>query len=203
MNKRKNILIITAHCDDAELWVGGTIFNLRDTYNIFVAIAYPTKVRKKETKRSSKILGYIPIFNKQKELSKWIGNLLLIYKPEIILVHPYYDPHFEHEKVYTNTIKALTKHKLRKEYPSRWYMFDSYYLTNNISEIPPILIDISKIFKFKKRALSKHKSQNPKELITMSKAMNRINGLRSRVKYAEAFYPFNLLGRWSNLREEL
>lgn len=203
MKVKENILFISAHCDDVELWAGGTIYNLKQKYNIYVAIVFSNNQRIQETKKSSKILGYTPIFYKQKKLIKLIGNLLLEYKPKIILVHPYYDSHFEHVKVYTKTIKALTKHKFRKKYPSRWYMFDSYYLTNNISKIPPILIDISKTFKFKKKALKKHKSQNPKELIEMAKAMNKINGLRSRVKYAEAFYPFDLLGRWPKLRKKI
>jgi hypothetical protein len=41
----------------------------------------------------------------------------------------------------------------------------------------------------------------PAELIETARMMNALHGARIRVKYAEAFYPFALLGRWPRLRE--
>jgi hypothetical protein len=38
-------------------------------------------------------------------------------------------------------------------------------------------------------------------LIKMARTMNSLHGVRIRAEYAEAFYPFPLLGRIPRLRE--
>ncbi len=194
-------LIITAHCDDAELWAGGTILNyVNKGWTVIVAVANHCEKRRKEASYSASILGTKILFHPiEQVLSNWISTILEEHKPTVLVTHSPNDPHIQHRQCHEATLKALIVSKSRSQYPARWYVFDQYYLTAQLVGCP-ILVDISEYVDCKLEALRAHKSQNPEELIDMALAMNRLHGMKIRVRYAEAFYPFPLLGRWPHLR---
>ena len=50
------MLVIMAHPDDAELWVGGTI-SIHSTFSdVYILVGSKSKPRRKEAKKSAKIL---------------------------------------------------------------------------------------------------------------------------------------------------
>jgi N-acetylglucosamine malate deacetylase 1 len=204
MTYKNNVLLITSHCDDAEIWAGGSIQKLKEEgRNIVVGICEYNNERENETLKSSSLIGYIPVFKSPGvDTVAWILELIEDTTPEILLFHPYWDPHPLHKETYRATINAMRQHKSRKEYPLRWYVFDTYYLTRTPRTIP-VILDISSYYINKEKAISFHKTQKPHELIQMVKNINQIHGLKIRTEYAEAFYPIDILGRVPKLRESL
>jgi LmbE family N-acetylglucosaminyl deacetylase len=196
-----DLLLFAAHCDDGELWAGGTIAKLVEGgRRVRLAIAYHDGQRRNEAEAGAAALGCEVWFREDDaDLFKWVSFCLHEARPEVLMTHPAGDPHFEHDEVGRTVGRALTKSRRRKEYPSRWYWFDTYNSTLSLGF--PLLIDISSSFDRKCSALECHLSQVPAELIEMARTMNALHGARIRARYAEAFYPFPLLGRWPRLRE--
>lgn len=197
-----DIAVFVAHCDDAEVWAGGIISKTCSQEGIVdVYIANHDNVRRKEAEKSAAELGYKTHFRPEKlPLREWAKQGLHGSRPEVLLTHPANDPHLEHREVWLAVEWALKDSKNRRKYPLRWYSFDTYYLTLSRDEFP-ILIDITDSLEAKCRAIACHQSQNTEELIAMVQASNVLHGMKVRTKYAEAFYPFALLGRWPQLRE--
>lgn len=195
------LLLITAHCDDGELWAGGTISKLVESgKRVILAIAHYDEVRRGEAEAGAKILGCEVWFRENNiDLFEWASNCLHEARPEVLLTHPIGDTHFEHDEIGRIVHRALTKSRQRKEYPRRWYWCDTYNSTATPSF--PLLIDISLYFDRKCSALECHHSQTPADLADMARTMNALHGRRIRARYAEAFYLFPLLGRWPCLRE--
>jgi N-acetylglucosamine malate deacetylase 1 len=201
MDRPVDLLLITAHCDDGELWAGGTIArSVEAGKRVTLAIAHHNSVRRREAEAAAAILGCEVWFREQQmELGKWASNCLEQARPEVLLTHPPNDPHFEHRDLSERVSWGLIKSKERKVYPHRWYHLETYYSTH--SHGFPLLIDITEFFNKKCSALGCHISQMPDDLIQMAQAMNALHGQQIRKKHAEAFYPFPLLGRWPKLRE--
>lgn len=164
-------------------------------------IAFHNTTRQAETLRSAAILGYDARFMEQgASMTQWILDLLDELRPQVLLVHPENDPHPEHQSVHQHTIAALTKCPHRRSSPLRWYAFDSYYQTRTAYSWP-LAVDITHTMDRKLNALAQHASQGSSELDHMAIHAAAMVGMRVRVKYAEAFHPFDLLGRWPVLRE--
>jgi len=200
MGKPIYLLLLVAHCDDAELWAGGTICRLiHQGYRVVAAITHHNSVRKREAASSAALLGYEVWYRERTSVIDWTRTCLRKARPEVLMTHHSLDPHFEHHQLSQLTLRALTKSRQRSVYPRRWYWFDTYYSTEELG--CPVLIDISGEFTRKCSALECHRSQEPSSLVTMARAMNQLHGQRIRAEYAEAFFPFALLGRWPKLRE--
>jgi LmbE family N-acetylglucosaminyl deacetylase len=207
MNNKKELnepsaLFITAHCDDAELWAGGTISKYIDEgWGVTVGITYYDEVRKQESIRSANSLGHkIFFYNSGHSINQWIKDLIEKSQPEVLFTHQENDLHFQHKLVFNETLIALTGTKTRKKFPKRWYTYDTYYLSRIPSDLP-ILIDITNYFGKKISSLKYHHSQDPDILIKMATNINSLHGQKIRTKYAEAFYPFPLLGKLPKLLE--
>nr|VFJ87815.1 MAG: N-acetylglucosaminyl deacetylase, LmbE family [Candidatus Kentron sp. LFY] len=195
-------LVVTAHCDDAELWAGGTLAQWADEgLRCVTGIAFHDKIRREETRSSSVILGYEARFLEQEQmLSSWILAFLHELRPQVLLTHPENDPHPDHQSVHRQTIQALTKFPHRRVGPLRWYAFDSYYQTRSHATWP-MIVDIGSTLHRKLEALAQHRSQEKSGLVHMATHYAAMTGMRARMEHAEAFYPFDLLGRWPVLRE--
>jgi LmbE family N-acetylglucosaminyl deacetylase len=168
--------------------------------HVVLAVAHHDGTRRNEAEAGAAILGCDIWFReKGEDLAEWSAGCLHKAKPVVIATHPIGDPHFEHEELGEVIKRVLTKSKVRKDYPLRWYCFDTYYSTSTFG--PPVLIDISGHFQQKCMALKCHCSQNPEGLVEMARTTNSLNGQRIRVEYAEAFFIFPLLGRWPTLRD--
>lgn len=195
-------LLITAHCDDAELWAGGTLARWADEgLQCTVGVAFHDAERREETRRSAALLQYDAVFrNDQQDLASWILSLLEDSRPEVLLTHPENDPHPDHRVTHDQTILALTKFKNRRAGPLRWYSFDSYYQTR-LPAAWPLAVDIGATLERKLTALAEHRSQDPAALAYQARHTAAMTGMRVRMEHAEAFHPFDLLGRWPVLRE--
>lgn len=196
------VLVVTAHCDDAELWAGGTIARLTTAgVRVQVAIAHHTDVRRGEALRGGAELGVAPRFRSEGQpLLEWAEQEIHAARPEVLLTHGGNDPHPEHVAIFQGVIDALVRSRERRHYPRRWYSFDTYYLTR-LPPGAPVIINVSASFERKLRSLRMHVSQNVEELTQMAEAMAVLHGMKIRVARGEAFHPFDILGRWPALRE--
>ncbi len=198
----RHVLLCTAHCDDAELWAGGTIARWADHgVRTVVGIAGHTPERQRETHEAATVLGFMPVFKEdERGCCEWILELLAACTPDVLITHPPYDPHPEHQEVCREVMRALTRHRHRQRYPARWYHFETYYLTRSPTAWS-MLVDITDTWERKAAALGKHRSQSPPDLLRMARHACAVQGMRARCDYAESFHPFDLLGRWPRLRD--
>ena len=147
------LLLFAAHCDDGELWAGGTIAKLaRSGGRVALAIAHHDDRRRGEAEASAELLGCEVRFRGEgTDLFEWVRDCLSEARPEVLITHPIGDPHFEHDEVGRAVSRVLTKSRQRREYPRRWYWCDTYHSTSPPGL--PLLIDISDTFDRKCAAL--------------------------------------------------
>ena len=209
----ENIFVFSAHPDDEVLGAGGTIAKLSiEGKKIYVFIFShgdkfpPTKeseklsrIRKKESLEADKVLGVKKTFFlglkdttitkhiKDKELIRKLSNYIDKYKPKSIFVHSKNDTHPDHIAVNIIVKKAVDMSKYKPP-----------ILTYEVSSIlnifgrnkPCIVIDISKTFKIKKKAIKKFKSQWGliKFLFPFLSLKSKIIGRKYKFKYGEKFF---------------
>lgn len=197
-SKNAKILIITAHPDDAEIWCGGTIaqtcLNGGEVKSIIVT---GTNKRIKESISTSKLIpSFEPIFLNQNqfedfikiEISDKISDVIHNFQPEIIITHQPEDFHIDHRRVSELTLMSLLRLG-HKNYPNRVYYCNTYFQKDRLSNSfsPDSFVDISNYFSLKKKLISMHKSQRITYYLDMIEAMDKMNGIKSGVEYAEAF----------------
>ena len=177
-----NIFVFSAHPDDEVLGVGGTIAKLsKEKNNVFVYIFSlgdkfpPTKksealvnIRKKESLNADKILGVkktiflglkdakIAKHINDKKLLKRILNDIKKYKPTTIFVHSKNDTHPDHIAVNIIVNKVIKK----LNYTPQILTYEVSSIVNIFGRNKPcIIVDISKTFDIKKRAIKQFSSQ--------------------------------------------
>ena len=117
------LLVFAAHCDDGELGAGGVITKLVEAgSHVVLAVANHDPTRRKEAKAGAGILGCDVWFRPEGlDLVKWVSECLQQARPEVLMTHPHYDPHFEHRELSNAVSCGLTKSRDRKLYPEQWY----------------------------------------------------------------------------------
>lgn len=209
---KETVMFFCAHNDDQIIGAGGTLarYAKEGKYVVTVILAFgegshPWLQRReiivkrvKESKKADKILGgkelmYFGIKEgnfrkevKQKKIVEKIIKLIEKYKPSKIFTHSIDDPHPDHKAAYDILEETLNKMKHKVEV----YTFGIWNPINiRKRNNPKLVVDISKTFDTKIRALMMHKSQ---KLAVFSLLWNVyrlaiINGLRNKCKYAEVF----------------
>jgi LmbE family N-acetylglucosaminyl deacetylase len=196
------VLLLTAHCDDAELWAGGTIRRyVTAGWRVRVGIAHHDALRRAEAEHGARVLGFEPQFREDRTaLGGWVQECLAEAGAEVLLTHSPRDLHPQHRDVYAATFRTLRGDSYSRWRPDRWYHFDTYLLTH-VPATAPVLIDISSEFPMKCKALRCHQSQSPGRLVRMTRYVSGLHGMQLRTRYAEAFYPLQLMGEWPQLRD--
>lgn len=217
MSPKRIFLIIAPHPDDAELGLGGTIIKLKKAgHKVFIidlTSGEPTpygteKIRRKETLEATRILKIDERINLGLENRYLLDNkktrLLLaekirIYRPDVLFCPYPEDAHPDHiaSTKITESARFYAKYTRVKEirgkpcYPSRLF----YYFCTHLRTIPKVsfLIDISKEFKAKMRAIRCYRSQfidNPRNrfIFDYVRTQNKFLGNLIFSQYAEAFY---------------
>ncbi|MFC1548615.1 PIG-L family deacetylase [Candidatus Omnitrophota bacterium] len=218
---KKRFLVISPHPDDAELAMGGTILRLKSkghkVFMVDLTSGEPTpygskEKRKKETQMSTKVLKVDERVNlglenrylfDNKEARLLLAEKIRKYKPDVMFVPYPEDAHPDHSSC-TNIAEAarfyakFTKVALKGKpyYTPRLY----YFFCTHLRIIPEIsfLIDISKHFKGKFRAIKCYRSQfvvNPKGrfIFDYIEAQNNYYGKLISCKYAEGFFAKEMI----------
>jgi LmbE family N-acetylglucosaminyl deacetylase len=194
----QKILLITAHPDDAEIWCGGTIAKTcLNGGHVKSIVVTGTKERREEAMEAAKLLpNFEPIFLNQgqfedfikEDLAFQIADVIHKFKPDILITHQPEDFHLDHRR--TSELALLSLLRLRhKNYPRRVFYCNTYFQKDRFSDTfsPDVYFDISDTIELKKELIACHKSQRVEYYTEMIDAMDRMNGLKSGVKYAETF----------------
>ncbi|MCC7574278.1 PIG-L family deacetylase [Candidatus Woesearchaeota archaeon] len=221
--EKKNILVVCAHSDDQVIGPGGAMAKFaREGYNVYTIIfsygelshphvkrSYIAKIRVQESREADKIIGGSGVFFlgikdgimkedflKKKMRSKLL-NIFLKYDPEMIFTHSRDDLLPDHRFVREVVLGIYDELSRKKKLVSDVYSFDVWNIWNLLKRNNPFLIvDVSKTFKYKVRALKEFKSQinffshtflvNVLFVSVFVKAY--LNGLRYKFKRVEVFY---------------
>lgn len=228
-NEQMDCMVIGAHPDDAELTCGGTIAKLTKEGKKVVIIDCTrgemgtrgtVEIRKQEAAEAAKILGvshrinlgmndgYIEV---TKDNLYKIVQVIRRFRPKMILSHPYFERHPDHENLLRLLRDALFKAGLKKfetrhngeiQPVFRTRKIFMYQQAYHFPKNPDFFVDISDVHDKKIEAIKAFKSQvfipgefeneaptrlaSP-EFMEELEARARYHGGLCGVKYAEAF----------------
>lgn len=214
MPKRKGtILAICAHNDDQLIGAGGTLaryaaegWRVRTLICSFGESSHPhlrgpvvAAIRAKEALDADRILGGAGIeffgltegkFPRQfaaKDIPGKVLRRIRAERPVKIFTHALDDYHPDHRAVGRLVTGIVQKHRL----PVEVYSFDIWNVVKFGSRnLPRLIVDVTKTFPLKIKALFAHKSQK----LTITNLLWSIylkawwNGWRTGTRYAERFY---------------
>ncbi len=202
--KAKRVAVVTAHPDDAEFYVAGTLLQLGDAAADIQLIVctdgdksyYPfenwqrnIRIRRQEQSEAArKWHGREPVYLGFKdgryeptdELIQAVQRELERAKPDIVLCFdPEYPPrlaHGDHRKSGVAAAEAARRLELRTAYFS--------------TARPNCFIDVDRVWDRRWDALWTHRSQFvvPGRIRSMIESRDRANGWRTGSRYAESFY---------------
>ncbi|WP_108063468.1 glycosyltransferase [Poseidonibacter lekithochrous] len=205
-NYDKSVLFFLAHPDDAEIWCGGLISKYSLNHSkIIIVIATSNKIRKEESLRIKTIFPEIEIvFMNNIELSNFynrknidtLHDIVKKNQPDIFITHHKDDIHIDHKLCFDITSSVFLKLD-RDLLPKKFLMCNSYFQDNHNIFNPNIYIDISMVMDIKLKLIDNFISQDTEYWKNMIIKIDSLNGLKSSVKYAEAFeeYQFYTINR--------
>lgn len=208
----KNILIIGAHYDDAELGAGGTaaklveqgkkVYKLTLTNNETDFKQYNIRVDQNSSLISSakacEILGVEEIKNFQyakcnelvytKDMMQSIEAIIFEKEIDTVFMHFRYDINQDHLAAYQLCLTAARHCRNLLAYQSNNYICEQVYN-------PTYFIDISDQIEKKKRALNAYGREHNRfnRLFETKLEMNHIWGAQNKVEYAEGFHIIKML----------
>ncbi|WHX50777.1 PIG-L deacetylase family protein [Paenibacillus woosongensis] len=199
----KKYLIVTAHPDDAEITMGGTIKKLTsEGHKVMTIIAsIPTnnvEVRKSEAIRSADYLDMEVKFLDTSYpctvedytmigLITQLDKIIEDFQPDAIFTHSIDDSHQDH-RIISQAVQACFR-----KYMCDVYNFEQTNQSNLINSnrfIPDLYIDISEHFESKLNALRMHASQLAGYMVHYVSDIKKLaewRGYQYGTKYAETF----------------
>ncbi len=219
-----DVLAIGAHPDDIEIGAGGALAELirrgKSVAVLDLTNGEPTphgspEIRKRETEKSSSILGVkqrIMLDFKNRELMdsisarKKIAEVYRKLRPEIILMPHWVDAHPDHVQASAmgqaaRFVAKYTKTKMegKPHYPPKMFFYYCLHLKKNIE--PTFIFDISETLEIKLEALSSYQSQffasdkkRGEAIIEKTRIRAAFFGDLIGVKYGEPYHSIEEIG---------
>ena len=207
MIKNQKILFVSAHFGDLELGCGGTLAKLNKKNKVYIVNICNSEfhdnnkkiIRDKKTAyleglKALKILGIkknnihnldintFEILKNEKKISKKLIEYNLKYNFDIVFTHWEKDVHPDHFNTYRICKSVFKRTKSIIQFTSNYY-------TEEFK--PNIFINISKEYKFKKKAIEAHKSEMIRTKNKWKKYFlnkNSLDAIRYNIKFVETFY---------------
>lgn len=205
--RKLKVLSVTAHPDDAENFISGTLLKYKDQgHQVYMIICTDGRrglgnldklttwqeiieIRKNEQLAACKILGVEPIFLhmedhrvvSNKENYNKLMNAIGEVEPDIIFTLSPNDYHSDH--------RAISKLTLDCAWTPLFYCETEL----SVGFIPDFYVDITAQLERKIAMRMCHKSQLKKDTIEKIKVINRVRGIqccKPEIKYAEGFTSF-------------
>ena len=171
----KSVLVISAHPDDMEIGMGGTVAKLTENNHVVSAILTDgrrapnpsamsenrmAELRQEESKRASAILGIretiflnFESLSNQNDVTQKLIEVINIVDPEqIFTLHPELDRHASHRNTGKITLDALNQSKLKNV---EVWAYEVWGLFNSWDRFEDITHHMDK----KLQAIAKHQSQ--------------------------------------------
>lgn len=188
------ILVFSAHPDDAESAMGGTILKYAEEKNkVLIIHVASNPVREKEGEKAAKILKAEVDFLKYPDTKipinsdslKKFEEIICDFSPDIVYSHWPVDYHIDHQAVGICTLRALNN--LENKTRPALYFFEPCAGYQDYHFIPNTHVDISRYVRVKKQATFRHRSQKPFRFYPIIETMMKFRGYESGYFYAEAF----------------
>ena len=196
---KERVAVVLAHPDDAEIWAGGTLLNHNENGDdILIYYAYPeSEIRIHEAKKITNYINATVHINNSIQYINSIFQILLEFKPTIVITHWAYDGHFQHREV-ANAIHDML-FELRGKNKIKFTLYAcGTYNNQGLSEknvfTPTTYVDITDRWTTKTQMLLNHKSQPTSKIMDMIKCQNELFGQRIGEQYAEGFIQMPILG---------
>lgn len=198
----KKILLVTAHSDDAEISMGGTIRKLlsqgHQIINLIFSIPSNVKVRKEEAVAAALNFGYEVQFSQHCEgsnvedipyhhLIKELDCIIEKVNPDEVYTHWMHDSHQDHRKL-SNVVRSSFR---KKQFTL--YEFEQINQQNNIAANqfhPNVYSDITEFMNDKIRMISFFESQlmgYTNHYLENTEHMANWRGSQVNCQYAETF----------------
>ncbi len=202
----KNVLIIGAHFDDAELGAGGTaarlvnegakVYKLTLTDNVTtfkeraIEVNYESSIE--QSKKASEILGVTEIedflfepcsqLSYSKEIMQRVERIIFEKNIDTVFIHFGTDMNRDHVEANKICLTAARHCSNIFEYQSNGYILDNEFY-------PTFFVDISDYVDLKRKALYQYGSEHNRmnRLFETNIERNHIWGYANEVEYAEGF----------------
>jgi len=201
--KKKTVLFVSPHTDDAEIACGGTIARMCESgHNVlYIALSaceksvpdkYPKDILRREVKKATKILGIKPknlhVFDfevrdfpsQRQKILETLFSFRKKFNPDMVISPSSYDLHQDHITTRDEVLRAYRESTiLGFEMP--W---------DNVSFKVQSFVPLEeKHIKKKMRALSCYESQKHRSYLTEDyiRGLARTRGMQINGQYAEAF----------------
>lgn len=212
MSDMKNVLIVGAHFDDAELGVGGTMaklvsqgrnvykFTLTDNETRFeqrnIHVGYSDS--KIQSGRAARCVGVTEIENPcpvpcstlaySKDLMQRVESIIFRYHIDTVFIHFNGDMNQDHVEASKICLTAARHCSNILEYRSNGYIVDKEFH-------PTYFVDISDFIEQKRRALACYGKEHDRmeRLFTTIVERNHVWGFANEVEYAEGFQVIKML----------
>ncbi len=204
-HSRQHIMLVMAHPDDAEIWVGGTLTkHLLDGGSADVVILSSNEVRRVEAAILARQFRDLTIhfgsaadgdLLDNVEARNLIEHVALARRPHAVITHAPSDPHPDHAATAMATHAALMRLG-SSDAPAQLLYCNGYFAgtLHHGGFEPDTFVDISDVADAKYAAIRNHLSQEPEFWVKMADNMDILNGMRCGAKRAEAFrrspHPF-------------
>lgn len=213
MPKKLNVMVFSAHNDDHLIGAGGTISEYVKAGREVVSVIFSygeashphfkkevtIKMRVKEAKRADKVLGiketvFLGLkegkFNneiKEKSVEEKIIRLIKKHKPNRIFTHSIRDIHPDHKSVNKFIFSILKKMDFKGDAYS-FNIWTPFLIKRKLT--PRMIVDTSKTFKIKMKAISIHKSQWMAKSVLFWRIYLKdfFNGRKNKCRFAEVFF---------------
>lgn len=211
--RKETVLVLCAHSDDQVFGAGGTlakyaregkrviiiVFSYGEKSHIWLKKKVTVKMRVKESQEAGKIIGaektiFYGIeegkFTEQineRQIGIQLKKIFARYKPVKIFTHSSDDPLSDHKELNRFVLQFCESIGYRGDVLS----FDVWNpIKTKERDVPRIIVDISRTFRIKVRALRCFKSQWMSMASLLWTVYYRAikNGLSNHCRYAEAFY---------------
>ena len=208
----KNVLIIGAHYDDAELGCGGTAAKLISQGSTVYKLTLTNSVTKSKhlnihveyeasivaSEKACKVLGGVievpfePIdFNQliyDTSVMQRIENVIVQYNIDTVFMHYRDDLNQDHIAANKLSTTAARHCKTVLAYQSNIYVLPTAYY-------PTLFVDITDYIDIKKKALSQYEGDHDRynKLFATNIMRNQVWGYPNECEYAEAFHVIKML----------
>lgn len=208
----KNILIIGAHFDDAELGAGGSAakwvsqgkkvykYTLTDNETIFPQRNIHVKFEdsKRQSEQAAKTLGMVEIENTDpapqgklmfgQEQMQRVESIIFEYDIDTVIIHFSGDTHQDHVEACRICLAAARHCKNILQYQSNGYIMDNEFR-------PTFFVDITDFIGQKKKALACYGTEHNRmnRLFGTNLERNHLWGYANEVEYAEGFKVIKMM----------
>jgi len=193
-------MLIMAHPDDAEIWCGGTLVKILSTgAPVRLWIITGTGQRAAEANALTDIYNNLTIslmgvsefhIRPEGEAVKKIAQSINELRPRLAITHHHGDSHPDHRACFELVSGACFAAE-RRNLPDTLYMTNSYFQAHR-QFAPNTYIDITEEADLKYANIRLHRTQDTDHWVHMAKQMDKLNGAKCGVEFAEAFELLDL-----------